>query len=87
MTELIDHIEAVQIYTGASREEAIALIDAAEPLWDAMGELGWTDAYGGGESRRVVPETLAFVRHRSNCRGDCSFCVAFAAIAPAVADE
>jgi len=77
-----EHIEAIQDLTGASRGEAATLIDAAAALWDITGDYGWTDGYGGSESLRVSAEALAFIRHRSNCRGiGCPFCSAWEAFA------
>ena len=73
---LEEHVELVRAAVpDVTREQALTLIDAAEPLWDAMGALGWVDGYGGGESRRVMPDALALIRHLSNCPG-CAHCTA-----------
>jgi hypothetical protein len=49
---------------------AEALIEAAEPLWNELAELGWTDGYGGMEFERVFPPTLAYIRQQANVGPD-----------------
>ena len=60
---MIDNIVAL---TGVTPKEAATLAAAAEPLYDAMEELGWCDSFGGAETSRTLAEALEFIRYRAN---------------------
>ena len=45
---------------------AQAVVEAAEPLWDALGELSLVDGWGGGEFRSLFPDVLVMIVHRAN---------------------
>ena len=50
--------------------EAAQLAAAAQPLWQRLDGLAWTDAYDGMECRRVLCETLRFIRIRASVHLD-----------------
>ncbi len=52
--------------TDLTPEQFAKLDEAAKPLWDALGELGWVDAHGGMEYERVFPEALKTIYHQAN---------------------
>jgi hypothetical protein len=49
-----------------SHYEISQLAVAAQPLWDALAQRGWTDAWGGAEFDRVFAETLNFIHSAAN---------------------
>lgn len=42
------------------------VLTAAEQLWRALAGLGLVDSFGGGQSARVLPAALAFIRYEAN---------------------
>ena len=42
------------------------LMAASEPLWDVLASLGWTDTYGGTESKLILPAALLGIRKLVN---------------------
>lgn len=59
--EFVGRVTAI---LGIDADEAADVIDAAEPLWDALS--GITDGFRGTQFFRVFPEVLALVRRESN---------------------
>ena len=51
---------------GLGDEEWGELVSAAEPLWDVLARLGFTDAFGGSEFRRVFPQAIEFIHRTAN---------------------
>lgn len=49
-----------------SGDRMAALVAAAEPLWDILMQLGWTDGHGGAEFHRVFPAALDFIHREAN---------------------
>ena len=50
---------------GLGDEEWGELVSAAEPLWDVLARLGFTDAFGGSEFKRVFPQVMIEFIHRT----------------------
>ena len=57
---------AIEVELGVSSEDAQALAASAEPLWEVLERLGWTDRYGGMECHRVLPAALSFIHREAN---------------------
>jgi hypothetical protein len=58
--EMSEEFEPVE---GLTSDQVYELAYAAEPLWDALERLGWTDSAGSAEFGRMFPRVLTFIRH------------------------
>lgn len=66
--ELVPEVQAA-LGGRRSEAEARAVVLAAEPLWEALSELGLSDGWGGGEFRSTFPVVLKIINDMANWGG------------------
>jgi hypothetical protein len=63
-------VRGISAQFGIGEGVARPLLEAVEPLWQELAQLGWTDSYGGEEFARVFPRILAILRDQANVGPD-----------------
>ena len=58
--------ETIAAQRGITVGRPTALVEAAQPLWSALEDVGFVDAHGGAEFDRIFPEVIETIHCLAN---------------------